>query len=377
MASRKKIAVAAGAAAVGGVGFAWAALGLPALGATPAGERLDRIQASPNFEGGKAKNLVDRPMTPEGQSMLGTGKRYVTQKRQARPLEPVPIVQPEPAELEPQGERLRATWLGHSTVLLEIDGHLLLTDPVWAERSAPVSWAGPRRFHAPPLALEDLPHLDAVIISHDHYDHLDHKAVQALAARGVRFLVPLGVGAHLESWGVEPALITELDWWEATELGDLRLVCTPAHHFSGRGLLDRERTLWSSWAILGPQHRAWFGGDTGPLDAADLIADRYGPFDLTMIEIGAYDPSWAGIHLGPDAAVDLHRQVGGGSLLPIHHGSFDLALHDWDQPITRLQALTEAQGVPLLAPIPGQTVEPGERRVAAFWQERLATKDDG
>ena len=377
MPSRKKIAVAAGAAAVGGVGFAWAALGLPALGATPAGERLARIQASPNFEGGKARNLVDRPMTPEGQSMLGTGKRYLTQKRQARPLQPIPVVQPTPADLEPRGERLRVTWLGHSTVLLEIDGHLLLTDPVWAERAAPVSWAGPGRFHDPPLALEELPQLDAVIISHDHYDHLDHHTIAALAARGVRFLVPLGVGAHLESWGVEPGQITELDWWESTEVGDLRLVCTPAHHFSGRGLLDRERTLWSSWAIVGPQHRAWFGGDTGPLEAADLIADRYGPFDLTMIEIGAYDPSWASIHLGPDAALELHRQVGGGTLLPIHHGTFDLALHDWDQPITRLQAITEAQGVPLLAPVPGETVEPGERRIAPFWQQRRAARDDG
>ncbi len=375
MSSRKKLAVAAGAAAVGGVGFAWAALGLPALGATPGGDRLARIQASPNFEGGKAKNLVDRPMSPDGTSMLGTGVRWVTDHREARPKIEIPIAQPDPETLSPHNERLRATWLGHSTVLLEIDGHLLLTDPVWTERAAPVGWAGPERFHAPPLPLEALPAIDAVLISHDHYDHLDHRTVVALGERGVRFLVPLGVGAHLESWGVPVGQITELDWWEATTVGDLRLVCTPSHHFSGRGVLDRDRTLWGSWVVIGSQHRAWFGGDTGPLEAADLIAERYGPFDLTMLEIGAWDESWAGIHLGPDAAMELFEQVGGGALLPIHHGTFDLALHDWDQPIVRLQQLAEERGATLLAPIQGETVEVDEPHIAPFWRERRALRE--
>ncbi len=376
MSRQKKLALAAGAVAAGGVGFAWASLGLPALGATPAGERLARIRASSNFQGGKAKNLVDRPMAAEGASMLGTGARWITEHHKARPDVEIPVVKPSPASLEPQGERLRATWLGHSSVLLEIDGHLLLTDPALGPRAAPVSWAGPQRFFASPIDIASLPELDAVIISHDHYDHLDHRTIQALAGTGVRFLVPLGVGAHLEAWGVEPGYITELDWWESAELGDLRLVCTPAHHFSGRGLLDRERTLWSSWAVLGPVHRAWFGGDTGPLEAADLIADRYGPFDLTMIEIGAYDVAWASIHAGPDAAVELHRQVGGRAMLPIHHGTYDLALHDWDQPIVRVQQLAEEQGVQLLVPLPGETVDAQGGYVAEFWRGRRVVSGD-
>jgi L-ascorbate metabolism protein UlaG (beta-lactamase superfamily) len=373
----KKLAIAAGAAAVGGVGFAWAALGMPALGATPAGVRLARMAASPNFEGGKARNLVDRPMAAEGTSMLSTGARWITEHRKATPDVTIPVHRPEPQELLPHNERLRATWLGHSTVLLEIDGYLLLTDPVWAQRAAPVGWAGPSRFYEPPLALEALPTLDAVLISHDHYDHLDHKTVIALGERGVHFFVPLGVGAHLESWGIALEQITEMDWWEDTRLGDLRLVCTPSHHFSGRSVLDRDATLWSSWAIIGPRHRAWFGGDTGPLPAADLITERYGPFDLAMLEIGAWDLGWASIHLGPDAAVALHQQVGGGALLPIHHGTFDLALHDWDQPIVRLQELAEEQGIPLLAPIPGQTVSPEAPEVAPFWQERRELAQGG
>ena len=377
MSRRKKLAVAAGAATVSGVGFAWAALGLPALGATPAGDRLARIEASPNFQGGKARNLVDRPMAAPGTSMAGTGLRWITEHHNARPDLAIPLVVPDPADLLPTGERLRATWLGHSAVLLEIDGHLLLTDPAFGPRAAPVGWAGPSRFHAPPIEVTALPELDAVVISHDHYDHLDHATIAALAQTGVRFLVPLGVGAHLESWGVDPGRITELDWWESTEVGELRLVCTPAHHFSGRGLLDRERTLWSSWAMLGPVHRAWFGGDTGPLPAADLIADRYGPFDLTMIEIGAYDRGWASIHLGPDAAAELHRQVDGRAMLPIHHGTYDLALHDWDQPIVRLQQLADEQGIELLAPVPGETVTPDEGYVAEFWRGRRVVAEGG
>jgi L-ascorbate metabolism protein UlaG (beta-lactamase superfamily) len=370
--TRKKLAIAAGAAAAGGVGFAWAAVGMPALGAAPAGERLQRMAASPHFAGGKAKNLVERPMAAEGTSMLGTGARWITEHHQAKPDVPVPTLSPDPEELRADSQRLRATWLGHSTVLIEVDGHLLLTDPVWAQRAAPVEWAGPSRFYQPPLPLEALPELDAVLISHDHYDHLDHRTVVTLAERGLPFFVPLGVGAHLESWGVPLEQIHELDWWEGVELGGLRLVCTPSHHFSGRGPLDRDATLWSSWAILGPRHRVWFGGDTGPLEAADLIAERYGPFDLTMLEIGAWDVGWSNIHLGPDAAVALHRQVGGRAFMPIHHGTFDLALHDWDQPAVRVQELSEEHGVELLLPLPGGTVVPGESWIDPFWSERRA-----
>jgi L-ascorbate metabolism protein UlaG (beta-lactamase superfamily) len=233
-----------------------------------------------------------------------------------------------------------------------------------------VAFAGPKRFFPPPLAVDELPPLDAVILSHDHYDHLDEGTLRALAPTGVRFVAPLGVGAYLEDWGVPPDRITELDWWEEAAIGSLRLVCTPAHHFSGRGALDRDTTLWSSWAILGPVHRVFFGGDTGPLEAANEIRARLGPFDLALLEIGAWDPAWDSIHLGPDRAAELHRQIDAAVLMPIHWGSFEMALHPWDQPVVRLLELAEEQGIALMVPLPGQPVEgPG---VDPFWVGRRA-----
>ena len=214
---------------------------------------------------------------------------------------------------------LRATWLGHSTVLLEIDGRRFLTDPVWSARISPTPFAGPKRFFASPLPLAQLPKLDAVVLSHDHYDHPDAATIRFLAKTDVPFFCPLGVGAHLRRWGVAAACITELNWWEEARLSeDFTLAATPARHFSGRGLM-RNDTLWASWCLLGPTHKVFFSGDSGPLDEGfRQIGDAYGPFDLVMLEIGAADPEWTGIHLGPDQALVAHRLLDGGPLLPLH-----------------------------------------------------------
>ena len=243
-------------------------------------------------------------------------------------------------------------------MLLEIDGRRFLTDPVWAARASPTPLLGPKRFFAPPLALADLPPLDGVVLSHDHYDHLDAAAIRFLAGRGARFFCPLGVGAHLRGWGVAADKITEATWWQEIALApDFALIATPARHFSGRGLLDRDRTLWASWVLRGPQHRVFFGGDSGPLDEGfRQIGAAHGPFDLVLLEIGAADAEWAGIHLGPDEALRAHQLLGGGPLLPIHWGTFNLAFHAWRQPVERLLAAA-APGTTLLLPAPGQRVE--------------------
>jgi L-ascorbate metabolism protein UlaG (beta-lactamase superfamily) len=288
----------------------------------------------------------------------------------------LPIVKPTRADFAQRpASGLRATWLGHSTVLVEIDGARILFDPVWARRASPSSLIGPERFHEPPLALEDLPPLDAIIASHDHYDHLDRGVVRELARSAAqsraRFVVPLGVGAHLEKWGVAPERITELDWSESVTVGPLKLTATPARHFSGRGLSDRNHTLWASWSVAGPAHRVFHSGDTGPFAGVADIGATHGPFDLTFIKIGAYGETWPDIHLTPEQAVDAHAKLRGRALLPIHWGTFNLAFHAWDEPAERVVVAATAAGAQVIMPSPGESVEPTRARPVDPWWRRV------
>jgi L-ascorbate metabolism protein UlaG (beta-lactamase superfamily) len=261
---------------------------------------------------------------------------------------------------ERPGKGLRITWLGHSTLLIEIDGYRLLVDPVWGDRASPFTWAGPKRFYPPPLALDAIPRLDAVLISHDHYDHLDYPTIETLSRRkDLLFLAPLGVGAHLEYWGVAAERIVELDWWQEHGSGDLTFVATPARHFSGRSvaMTDRNQTLWDGWAVIGPEQRIYYSGDTALFPEMPTIGKRFGPFDATMIEAGAYNAMWADVHLGPEQAVLAHRLVKGKLMVPVHWGLFDLALHGWTEPVERVIVAAKAQGVTVVTPAPGGTID--------------------
>lgn len=329
------------------------------------------MQLQPRHSGKKYYNVLPTSVDPPS----GYGKllrRYLFEKAErepARPLGPFAVDAAALAAPVP-ASALRVTWLGHSTTLLEIDGRRFLTDPVWSARVSPSQLVGPKRFFAPPLPLAQLPPLDGIILSHDHYDHLDEAAIRALVGREERFFCPLGVGAHLRRWGVPAGRITEATWWDEISLAaDFKLAATPARHFSGRGLLNRDSTLWASWVLQGPQHRVFFGGDSGPFDEAfRQIGAAYGPFDLVMLEIGAADADWADIHLGPDNALAAHGLLGGGPLLPLHWGTFNLALHAWRQPVQRL---LEASGpeVPLLLPAPGQRVDVAAGPLNSRWWE--------
>lgn len=245
--------------------------------------------------------------------------------------------------------------LGHSTLLLKLDNKLWLTDPVFGQRAAPVPWAGPKRFHQPPISLAELPELEGVILSHNHYDHLDKAAVAALAAKTRHFITPLGVGDLLVSWGVPAAKVIQRDWWQDVSLGALTLVATPAQHFSGRGLFDGNRTLWASWVIQAPGLTLFFSGDGGYFDGFRQIGERYGPFDVTLMETGAYDHQWPDVHMQPEQTLQAHRDLRGRWLLPIHNGTFDLALHAWHEPFDRIVALAAA----LAEPVPVATPEMG------------------
>jgi L-ascorbate metabolism protein UlaG (beta-lactamase superfamily) len=353
------VAVAVVVALVAG----WTAFGHRAVGA-----RRARMERSPQWKGGHFVN--PQPLVNDGWRALTGALRA---SPDPSPAGPVPTVPVDPRRFDaPPATGLRVTWLGHATVLVEIDGHRVLTDPVWSDRASPFGWVGPRRWYAPPLALADLPRLDAVVISHDHYDHLDRRTIEALRDRDTTFVVPLGVGAHLAYWGVPEARIVELDWWERTRVGDdLEIVCAPARHASGRMLVDNDATLWASWAFVGRAHRAYFSGDTGLFPALRDIGARLGPFDVTMIEAGQYHRAWPDWHIGPEQAVAAHGMLRGRALLPIHWGLFRLAYHAWTEPMERVLAAAKQAGATVLAPRPGESVEPAAPPALTRWWPEL------
>jgi L-ascorbate metabolism protein UlaG (beta-lactamase superfamily) len=285
------------------------------------------------------------------------------------PPGPLPSINPLAAWASAPATGLRATWLGHSTVLIEIDGLRVLTDPVWGPRASPSRLAGPKRFQPVPVALRELPPVDLVLVSHDHYDHLDYPTIRELRKHEVPFVTSLGVGAHLEAWGVNPERIVELDWWESHRLPGTELTVTaaPSQHFSGRGLRDRNATLWSSLVIRSPHHQVFFSGDTGLTSEYETIRARFGRFDLVMLEVGAFHPAWGDVHLGPENALRALALLGGGAFLPVHWGTFSLAMHAWDQPAEALLALAPAAGAQLVMPRLGEAIEPAHAESVTPW----------
>ncbi len=345
---------------------------MKSLGKKPNGARLERIKASPLWAGERFRNahpiiagLRDPNVSmPSITDFLCGGERRV-------PRGPLPSFNPLDAWTKKPKSGLRATWLGHSTVLIEIDGYRVLTDPVWGLRASPSRLAGPKRFQPVPVSLAAMPPIDLVVISHDHYDHLDYPTILTLAKSDVPFVTSLGVGAHLEAWGIVPERIAELDWWESYAVPNTGLAITaaPSQHFSGRGLKDRNLTLWSSLVIRTQKHSVFFSGDTGLTTEYELIRKRLGPFDLVMLEVGAFHPAWGDIHLGPDNAMKAHALLGGGAFLPVHWGTFSLAMHAWDQPAEAILDLGQKAGARLLMPRLGEPTEPAHiKKVEPWWR---------
>ncbi|MGW1591248.1 MBL fold metallo-hydrolase [Streptomyces sp. NPDC002386] len=351
-----------------------------AFGAQPRGERLARIRRSPHFRDGVFQNPGGTARTRPSGSTLDLAKVFLD--KDTRPLRSpsgtVPVHATTLADLaKPPTTGLRVTWMGHSSVLVEIDGHRVLFDPVWGERCSPFPFAGPRRLHPVPLPLAALGPVDVVVVSHDHYDHLDMPTIKALAGTDTVFAVPLGVGAHLERWGVPADRLRELDWHESTGVGGLTLTATPARHFCGRGLRNTQHTLWASWSVAGEEHRVYHSGDTGYFDGFREIGAAHGPFDVTMIQIGAYSEFWPDIHMTPEEGLRAHLDLQGGTphgvLLPIHWGTFNLAPHPWAEPgeWTKEAAEEAAQAVAL--PRPGEPFEPaGKLPADAWWRSAKA-----
>ncbi len=365
-----RIVIGSGVLFAAAFGTAWWTA-TPDIGAKATGERLATMQSSPQWISSAFANKLPQV---DGAITDVLAKELAGAADLQEPDAPLPVVKRTGAELaEHPASGLRVTWLGHSTMLVDLDGARVLVDPVWGERASPWSSAGPARFYEMPLPLSELPAVDAVLISHDHYDHLDYETVSQMRAVDTQWLVPLGIGAHLEHWGIPADRITELDWWEDAEVAGLTLTATPARHFSGRWLDRMSSTLWVGWSLKGPEHSVFYSGDTALHPELADIGQRLGPFDLTLIEAGAYDSTWTDVHLGPEQAVIAHQVVGGGVMMPVHWGMFDLGNHSWTEPMERILVAAQRQGVPVLTPRPGGSVELADAQVVDRWWPRIET----
>jgi L-ascorbate metabolism protein UlaG (beta-lactamase superfamily) len=330
----------------------------------------DRIVSEANYKDGKFINSIPNKGYSFGEYYKMAREFFFGGDKGREPASTLPVKRPG-AFGNPESSGLEFVWLGHSTIILEMEGKRFIFDPVFEERASFSSWIGPKRFHPPPLSIEELPELDAVIISHDHFDHLERSFVERMKDKETVFYVPLGVGRRLEQWGMGRAQIVEFDWWDEIMLGDIRIVSTPARHFSGRGLFDTDRTLWCSWAILGGRQRVFYSGDTGMAPEFKEIGERLGPFDMTFMKIGAYDEMWPDMHVNPEEAVKAHAMLRGKTIVPMHWGTFNLGLHSWDEPIERFLKAVESSKTDFITPAIGETVNAASYVSSFWWRELL------
>jgi len=329
---------------------------------------LTRIQTSSQFSDGKFRN-EQKTQVFEWSKTWAMAKDYFFNKSDKS----VPKVAPAIQQLSNDAfnlknkEALNFARLGHSTLLIQLSGKYFLTDPVFSERVSPLQWIGPKRFHPVPMDIDSIKEIEAVIISHNHYDHLDEGSIKQLKERVNHFIVPLGVGDKLIAWGVDENKITQLDWWENVKLDDVEIVSTPAQHFSGRGITDTDETLWSSWVIRNPQHSLYFSGDTGYFPGFKDIGEKYGPFDYAFMECGAYNELWRDIHMMPEDSLQAFKDVKGKVMVPIHNGTFDLSTHAWFDPMEQITILAKENNVTLLLPQIGQLINKEDAVVSSPW----------
>lgn len=323
----------------------------PAFGGTTKRHIKER---SRNISGGKFVNQIDTPMTMNIKSIVSLLQDQLKTHPHRKPSERIQSKRLNLSNITASEPHI--TWFGHSTFLLALSGKTILLDPIFSNAASPIQALGPKRFSDLPATINDLPHIDAVVISHDHYDHLDYHSIQQLSAKTSRFFVPIGLAAHLQKWGVGPDAITELDWWDEAKFDDITFACTPSRHFSGRTLTDRFATLWASWVIKSDDASVYFSGDSGYGPHFKEIGTKYGPFNLTLLECGQYDRHWPNIHMTPEQTMQAHLDLKGKRMIPMHWGTFALALHDWTDSIERVTAAGQNTDARILTPQIGETI---------------------
>lgn len=337
---------------------------------------LNRIQSSTQFSEGKFRNKQETQVFEWGKTWAIVKDYFFNKSDKAVP-ETMPAIQQlsnDAFNLD-NSETLNFARLGHSTLLIQLSGKYFLTDPVFSERVSPVQWMGPKRFHPVPMDIESIAEIEAVIISHNHYDHLDEASIKQLKNKVNHFVVPLGIGDKLIAWGVDESKITQLDWWENIKLNDVELVSTPAQHFSGRGITDSDKTLWSSWVIRNQQHSLYFSGDTGYFPGFKDIGEKYGPFDYAFMECGAYNELWRDIHMMPEDSLQAFKDVKGKVMVPIHNGTFDLSTHAWFDPMEKITQLAAESNTRILIPQIGQIINNKQPiTTSSWWRESKKLK---
>lgn len=341
----------------------------PAFGKNPDGERLVRIENSPNYADGRFHNPVETDVQSDDVPFFKLMKLFFFPEGEVEPKQPIETYPLQANDFTALDRELKFCWLGHSTLLIEIDGVRILTDPVFSERTSPFSFLGSKKFKfTNDYSLKNLPKIDLVLLSHDHYDHLDYAVIKQLVGQSNHFVTALGVGSHLEFWGITKDRITELDWGESFSFNDsLKLTATPARHFTGRFVNNRFTTLWASWVIEGSQNKLFFGADSGYFDGFKTIGETYGPFDLAFLECGQYSQYWPLIHMAPEetykAALDLQAQ----KMVPIHWAKFRLSIHPWKEPVERLLKAAAADSARVLSPRIGKPFSIDQDDLAERW----------
>ena len=320
-------------------------------------------------EDGVFRNLPNAALEPKQQNPLKIMWRVLTETKMGTvPVDPIPLQKFTRESLDALDPKLNhVVRLGHSSHLLKLQGKYWLIDPVFSERASPVQWAGPKRFHPSPISLDQLPPIEGVILSHDHYDHLDKAATEFLATTVLHYVVPLKVGERLVDMGVPKDRITELDWWGTTTIGNVKLSAAPAQHFSGRTLGDRNKTLWASWIIDVGGQRIFYSGDGGYFSGFKEIGRRFPNIDVALIENGAYDKQWPDVHMTPEQSIDAFVDIKAKVLYPVHNSTFDLAFHQWRDPLERIAKLSKERGISLATPIIGEPLTIGKARANQEW----------
>ncbi|MCB1214461.1 MAG: MBL fold metallo-hydrolase [Deltaproteobacteria bacterium] len=349
-------------------------LDLKSFGKNPSGEHLEKIKKSPQYSLDLSR-FVNRQVGFNTDPLSNPNKKkifwdFFFKNQDRRPKFKLPQIKTSVQDFLDDRDSFKFIWFGHSTFMVKLGKKVLLFDPVFAKNLAPLFFLG-RRFQDPVLSLQELPPVDYIVISHDHYDHLNRESVIFFKDQATKFLVPLGVSSHLIDWGIPAHRITEFDWWESAFFEDLEFTCTPSQHFSGRSLTSSNQTLWASWVVKNSQHSLYFSGDSGYDIHFKHIGKKYGPFDIAFMENGQYNPMWRRVHMLPEDTMQAFLDLEAKRLMPIHWGMFNIALHPWYDPIESIQGLAALHNIELLTPKLGQLVQLNRTNTFEAWWKDL------